>query len=93
MTDLIKIVAHGKQLKVVDSYAVLNQETGRVGSPALEIMLGFTSVEASGVGKVSLLNMPFLRKRTVASILPWCIMLVEPLKAGSFFGVLQWSSW
>lgn len=58
----------GKQLKVIDSYAVLSQETGRVGSPALEIMLGFTSVEASGVGKISLLNMPFLRKRTVASI-------------------------
>ncbi|KAG6737902.1 hypothetical protein POTOM_059433 [Populus tomentosa] len=43
----------GNQLKVVDSYAVLSQETGRVGSPALEIMLGFTSV-APGVGNIYL---------------------------------------
>ncbi|KAB5512621.1 hypothetical protein DKX38_029649 [Salix brachista] len=47
-------VAKGKQLNVINGYAVLSHETGRVGSPALEIMLGFTSVEASGgVSEVS----------------------------------------
>ncbi|KAJ6422083.1 hypothetical protein OIU84_027094 [Salix udensis] len=86
----MEIVAQGKQLNVINGYAVLSHDTGRVGSPALEIMLGFTFVEASGAGKMILLNMPFLRKRTIASFLPWCIMLVEPLKARSFLGVSQW---
>ncbi|KAJ6696805.1 hypothetical protein OIU85_003184 [Salix viminalis] len=52
--NLIEIVAQGKQLNVINGYAVLSHDTGRVGSPALEIMLGFTSVEASGaVSEVS----------------------------------------
>ncbi|KAF9661650.1 hypothetical protein SADUNF_Sadunf19G0090800 [Salix dunnii] len=55
-------VAKGKRLNVINGYAVLSHETGRVGSPALEIMLGFTSVEALGAGKMILLNMPFLEK-------------------------------
>ncbi|KAJ6348881.1 hypothetical protein OIU77_006462 [Salix suchowensis] len=50
----------GKQLNVINGSAVLSHETGRVGSPALEIMLGFTSVEALGAGFSSIRRLLFL---------------------------------